>query len=393
MQLAKRLHRRGKIGLMSIVTTVAVGALVSVPLSPAAAQTEKSHGIVAHGSSYPESAYAVGPNGFNFDPQAEAHACTGTVGNKASEVGVTPTSITFGNVSSLSGALANTRAAPDAVEALFSAINHYGGICGRKLRLVVKDTGSSATVTASDTRALASSVFAFVGGDDSNDGAAGPVLATVKVPDLTSAINTALATSPLYWSAAPFNGVPVVGTKHYIYSTLFLAAKAMKVVPKKLGLVALSFPSSVESANDFGKGFQHVDGTSICYRLENLGFTTPAATYDAAVLAMKDAGCDGVFFATAIPQVVEFLAAMKLEHWNPPFVMDEEDGYDSAFPKLAGSTGKGMLTFNWTAPLNEKTPVVSLYKSELKAIGDASVVSTYGEVAWDDAQMLVYVLS
>lgn len=392
MRFAKWSHRRGKLGLISIVTAVAVGALVGVPSSPAAARTDNSHKIAAHGSSYPESAYGVGPGGFNFDPEAEAHACTGTVGNKKSDVGVTPTSITLGNVSALSGPYAEIPAAPDAVKALFQAINQYGGICGRKLELVVKDSGSNPTVTASDTRALASSVFAFVGGDDPNDGAEAPVLATVKVPAIESGINDALTSSRLYWSAAPLNGVPVVGTKHYIYDTLFLGLKALKLAPKKLALVSQSFPIGIESAEDFGKAFERVDGTSICYRLENLTSSTSAASYDAAALAMKQAGCDGVFSASEIAPFVELLKAMRVEHYNPPFIMDEEDGYDTAFSTLAGSVGKGMMVFLWTAPLNENTPMVSLYKSELKAIGDSSEVSTEGVIAWDDAQMFVYSL-
>ena len=91
------------------------------------------------GSSAPGSA-APGappsPQAFSFDPCAEAAACHGGA-NTASDAGVTPTQISIGNVSGLTGPLADSfNQGREAVSALFAAIDAAGGICGRKLKLV-----------------------------------------------------------------------------------------------------------------------------------------------------------------------------------------------------------------------------------------------------------------
>src|SRR5690349_13089880 len=45
---------------------------------------------------------------FDYTPRAEAAACPGSTGNTASDVGITPTDITVGNVSGLTGVITNT---------------------------------------------------------------------------------------------------------------------------------------------------------------------------------------------------------------------------------------------------------------------------------------------
>ncbi|MGH9918198.1 MAG: ABC transporter substrate-binding protein, partial [Nitrososphaerales archaeon] len=80
------------------------------------------------------------PAQFSFDPKSEAAACPNSTGNTSSAPGVTPSSVTLGNVSGLTGPLAGTiPQAVQATEAAISAINAAGGICGRKLDLDVED--------------------------------------------------------------------------------------------------------------------------------------------------------------------------------------------------------------------------------------------------------------
>jgi branched-chain amino acid transport system substrate-binding protein len=340
-----------------------------------------------------DSSYSVGPGGFNFLPKNEAAACTGTQGNTASDVGITPTDITLGEVADFSsiGKVFAT-ATNYAVQGVLTAVNQAGGICGRKLQLTTKDTGAVAARRASEISDLASNVFAFLGNDGQVDSSGVAAMQAAGVPDIGSAVSDQRSSSSLYWSAAPLNGVPVVNGHHYIYDTLQLGLKANGSAPKRLALVAFNNPTSIESAEDFGRAFQQIDGTTICYRLENLTSSTSAASYDAAVLAMEQNNCDGVFWATAVTQVSQLLQAMATEHFSPPFIMDEENGYDPALLNAAGSVAKGLQVFLWTAPLHESTPIIQLYKNQLVAVGGLQTSDIESIINWDDAQMLIYAL-
>jgi ABC-type branched-subunit amino acid transport system substrate-binding protein len=148
-------------------------------------------------------AAASNPSAFNFDPAAEAAACPGNAGNGSSDVGVTPTAITLGNVSGLTGILPNNfNQGPEAIQALFSSVNAHGGICGRQLKLTVEDDGQDASRNAADVSDLTSKVFAFVGSMSDADNGGVPQMAQANVPDIGTAINTNRAVSPMNFSAA-----------------------------------------------------------------------------------------------------------------------------------------------------------------------------------------------
>jgi ABC-type branched-subunit amino acid transport system substrate-binding protein len=376
-------RRRLTASVLGTLLSVAAVALFAVFVASGANATE-ARSAAGHDP------LALGPQGFSFNPAAEAAACKGTKGNRASDVGVTPTSITFGNVSGITGPFEAASDSPDAVKALFDAINKHGGICGRQLKLSVQDDGEVASRNASEISDMSSKVFAFVGSHSTVDGAGAAAMTSAHVPDIGSGVNDSRTTAPNYWTAAPGNGVPIVNGHHYLWNTLELGLKKYNDAPKQLALAALAYPISVESAEDFATAFTKYAGTNICYRMESI---TPAtASLDQAVLALRDNHCDGVFSATDIPSMAKVLTSLQRQHLNLKFVMSEGDEYSPEMIKTAGNSAtKGLQIFLWFAPFDDKTPMMTLYKSQLAAA--KAQLSYWSVLAWSDAQMLVYALT
>ena len=78
--------------------------------------------------------------------------------------GVTASTITVGNVSSLTGPIPGIfQGAPFGVQAYFDYINSQGGVDGRQLKVRSQDDGFGCDLSTSATQASVNSVFAYVG--------------------------------------------------------------------------------------------------------------------------------------------------------------------------------------------------------------------------------------
>ena len=108
-----------------------------------------------------------------------------TAGNTASDVGVTPTQITVGNVSTLTGPIPGLFAGgPAGTDAYFQYINSQGGVNGRKLVLKTGDDGLNCNQYLTQVQALAPSVFGFVGSwSDFDNCGANYFTANPTIPD------------------------------------------------------------------------------------------------------------------------------------------------------------------------------------------------------------------
>ena len=324
--------------------------------------------------------------GFNYSAASEAAACTGTEGNTASDVGITPTEIRVGNVTGLTGVITNSfNQGPEGVQALFADINAHGGICGRKLRLIVQDDGEDAARNEANHRDLAPKVFAFVGSTSNADNAGVQAMVDNKTPDIGFAINENRGQSPVFWSASGSTLYKVNG-KYMAYDALEAGLKKFNSFPKRVAALAYSIPISADAARQFMFRFKQA-GAEECFTDYSI---TPGANYslDSQVLQMKRNNCDAVFTTMDLSGNDKLLQSERRQNFKP-LTMVTFASYTPDQVSVSGEAAEGLnTTINWI-PFSESHPVLKIYLDQLKAYAPGKRPSSFGILAWAGAQMFV----
>ncbi|MHB1486206.1 MAG: ABC transporter substrate-binding protein [Acidimicrobiales bacterium] len=330
------------------------------------------------------------PANFPYQPAAQAALCRGSAGNTASATGVTATTITLGNVSGITGVLANNfEQGPEAVQALFSAVNAAGGICGRQLKLLVEDDGQDAGKNAADIADEIPKVFAFVGSTSDADNGGVQEMVNANIPDIGAAINPNRGVSPVYWST---DGSTIYeqGGHPYIYNTLANGLKAAGNFPTKIAVLAYSVPISADAGQQFENMFVNAGSTS-CFN--DFSVSPATASLDQDVLEMKSKGCTGVITTMDVTGNAKLLEAMARQGFHPVFAGTTFDGYTPAQISLPGAAAAQGFEINLPfAPFNENNPVIDLYQSQLATYEPGRQPSGFGIEAWASAQMFLYAL-
>src|SRR5437868_10769613 len=129
---------------------------------------------------------AAGPNN-----AAGSNAAPAGGNGGATDVGVTPTSISAANVSILSGPVPGLfKGAENGTDAFFAYQNSQGGVYGRKLNLAQLDDQFDCGINKSLTEANASKLFAFVGSFSLYDNCGADVFnAHPDLPDVHNALS------------------------------------------------------------------------------------------------------------------------------------------------------------------------------------------------------------
>jgi ABC-type branched-subunit amino acid transport system substrate-binding protein len=137
-------------------------------------------------------------------PGGAAAGCASS--GKATDKGVTPTELTIGNVSTISGPIPGFgQTGVNAVKAYVNYANSTGGICGRKLKLLTADDRLDAGTNKSETDKLKDKVFAFVGHVTVVDDGGASSLNGTNIPDVALAITDARLKLPNNFSPNPID--------------------------------------------------------------------------------------------------------------------------------------------------------------------------------------------
>lgn len=349
----------------------------------------------SRGSTGPATASPVSPTstGFDFSPHAEAAACPGTAGNGASDVGVTASQLTFGNVSGLTGPLTGSFSqGAQGVQALFSAVNAAGGICGRKLALNAEDDKQNASTNASDVADLIPKVLAFVGSTSDADNGGVPGMTQANVPDIGFAINCDRSESPVYWSPAggSCNQPQGASGPYYVSNGIFTLAKQGGYLPTKMAFLSYAIAISAQAAEQFEYVYKAMGGT-VCY--SDFAVSPATASLESDVVAMQQAGCNGSFDTMDVTGNAKLLQAMQQLSYRPPYVAATFDAYTPDMITKAGqSAAQGLIVGLPFVPLAESQPMVQLYQQQLATYEPGTQPSGFGFLAWEAAQMLMYAL-
>jgi ABC-type branched-subunit amino acid transport system substrate-binding protein len=138
----------------------------------------------------------------------------------ATDVGVTATTITVGNVSDVGGPVPGLfEGGPYGTQAYFDYVNSQGGVYGRKLRLVTADDELQCSQNEADYANLVGTVFAFVGSWSLDDNCGAQVMRHhLDVPMVQMFLSPQMGGLPDAYSVDPYTTEALTGPFLYFKS-------------------------------------------------------------------------------------------------------------------------------------------------------------------------------
>jgi branched-chain amino acid transport system substrate-binding protein len=250
----------------------------------------------ACGTRLPESAFTPAPtpvaSGVSSPPSSTS--ASPATGNTASDVGVTPTTITIGQIASTTNPFdPQAFTGPtDGIEAFVRYTNAHGGVHGRQLVLrTCNDQGSSIENNVCvHTLIDKDHVFALVS-NAAIDYAGASYVNSQNVPDIggqpiDNAYNSYRNLFDIYGESYPRNGRPGLDGKLYGGTEVYRFFKErFPHVPLKAGVVEFNQSDSERFGNSIAQGLR-IEGYTVLVKV--LNFALP--DYNSAAIAFKHAG-------------------------------------------------------------------------------------------------------
>jgi len=289
--------------------------------------------------------------------------------------GVTKNEIVLGSIQDMSGPLANySKPLVNGMRMHIDEINEAGGISGRKLKLIVEDSGYDPKkgVLGAQKLVQRDQVFAVVGtiGTAVNL-AAMPVQFERNVLNflpLTAARQMYEPISPLKWSfAAPYYDQVRAGTKYMIKNKGY----------KNVCVLYQDDDFGLEISQGVDAGLKEV-GRSVA---ERTTFKRGATDFSSQIQRLRNANCDLVVLGTIIRETIGSIAEARKIGWNVDF-MGSTASYDTLIHKLGGKVVEGFYTMNTANipypddPSKNVRDWLQRYKAKFGE--DATLFSAYG---------------
>ena len=250
-----------------------------------------------------------------------------TPAQDASTTGITPSSITVGNVSIISGPISGLfEGAPIGVKAYFGMINAEGGVDGRKLLVDSKDDAFSGQLNTTETREAINGDFALVGSFSLFDGYGCAALASdTAVPDVSVTLDPGTNALPNDFSAQPLSGQGSLGPDEYY----------KKHYPKDMTVGAIV--SDVASA-ETQMAQEFAGMKSLGYKIAYVDDINPLQSdFTTDVINMKNAGVNAVDVGGIDWQdAAIFVQNAATQNWHPGLIFSTGSAYADQFISHAG---------------------------------------------------------
>jgi ABC-type branched-subunit amino acid transport system substrate-binding protein len=240
--------------------------------------------------------------------------------------GVTPTTVTVGNVSTLTAGL--FEGAVVGTKAYAAYVNSQGGIHGRRIIVDSYDDSYTGAGNKQYTQEAVEKDFATVGSFSLQDNFGGAVLAAnPQVPNITVSLDPSAVDLPNSFSPDPaVHGWPL-GPVHY-FNNKFPDAVA------HTGSLVADQPSAIGEWNDQRTAMEHV-GYHIVYDHQ---FDLSQTDFDQNVIAMRNAGVK-ILFIEQMPQnyAAAVIRAMNLQNFHPVLVLGDPTYSEELVPDSGGA--------------------------------------------------------
>ena len=244
-------------------------------------------------------------------------------------VGVTPTTVTIGNIAThfetlFTGAAVGTQAYADYV-------NARGGVNGRKIMVTVQNTGLSGTADKRLTQAATSSDFALVGGFSVTDTSAAQVLAEhPSMPDVQMTLSPSKNTLPNVVNPSPLGGGWEEGSLLYF-------KRQDPAGAKDAAAMVADEPSAVDAWQGQEATMKHV-GYKIAYE-NTFAVSAKYETFVTDVLAMKNMGIKMLFIEQNPPlYAAPLIRALNSQDFHPVVVLGASTYSNSLIATSGGAS-------------------------------------------------------
>jgi ABC-type branched-subunit amino acid transport system substrate-binding protein len=354
---------------------------------------------------------------------------SGCVGVNTGAPGVTAITITVGTIVARSGPLPGQfYQMTQAVSSYFGMVNDAGGVCGRKLRLIVQDDGLNADKHLQAAKKLVEDdkVFAIVGMLSAVDKSSAGYLCDKGVPDVGGfalSYNRAIGTDcpkgkpPVYWS--PMGGLSpsLIGDGQYYQI----------VKTENLDHGAVLYHSTLDISKDQGLAHQwalnhaycrlrqHPSDQAACdvtvdrqaktfvpdSQTYDVNPVVPGSSYDPLVQRMISAGVDSLWSSMEINSNIKLLQAINRNRalWRQkigrdPAVYFQLSAYDPKLITEAKSLALNSYVLVPHLPFTEpQHPEMARYLSMLARYQPGAQPSSFGAQGWAGAKLFVDALS
>jgi len=289
--------------------------------------------------------------------------------------GVTKNEIVLGSIQDMSGPLASySKPLVNGLRMHIDEINEAGGINGRKLKLIVEDSGYDPKkgLLAAQKLVQSDQVFAVVGTIGTAVNIAAMTVQFEKnvfnfLP-LTAARQMYEPLSPLKWSfAATYYDQVRSGTKYMIKTKGY----------KSVCVLYQDDDFGLEIAQGVEAGLKESGKTLT----EKTTFKRGATDFSSQIQRLRNANCDFVVLGTIIRETIGAIGEARKIGWNVDF-MGSTASYDTLIHKLGGKVVEGFYTMNTTNipypddPSKNVRDWLQRYKAKFNE--DATLFSAYG---------------
>jgi ABC-type branched-subunit amino acid transport system substrate-binding protein len=367
---------------LSLLAGASLGAGTGGPAGAAGAAATPAAAAPTNATSPPKSAPCATPARI-------------TAAERRASTGITATSVTVGNVATLSGPIPGLFAgAPAGVRAYFAYVNAHGGVFGRKLEVTSYDDALNGQQNESATAQAIDHDFALVGSFSVVDSYGCRALAAAPaVPDVsvsldpgTNALANSFSADPTQtgWELGPF-----VYFKHNYPQAV-----------RSVGALVADSPAAEQHWVGIQGAMEH-EG----YRIVYVQDTTPLATdFTSYIIKMRAAGVQ-LLDLTAEPVSDDALVIRDMDQqgWHPMLVVSGGPAYDSQFVSDSGgasavdsaATDGVWLDSSQALYLGQDAgaiPAVGLFDHWVQAANPGFHTDLYALFGWASAQLFVQAL-
>ncbi len=299
---------------------------------------------------------------------------------QAQQLGVTKDTIVLGSIQDLSGPLAGfSKPARNGMQMRVDEINAQGGVNGRKIKLVVEDSGYDPKkgILAAQKLVGQDKIFAMAGTIGTGVAMATmPILFEKNIPHVFPLTGAREMFDPLhklkFSFAAPYYNQIRSGVKWIAKDR---GAKSFCIIYQddEFGLEVLR--GAEDGLKDINMAF-----------VEKTTFKRGATDFSAQVAKMKASNCDTVVMGTIIRETLGTIGTARKLGWNPNFI-GTSASYTDLIHKLGGPAMNGFYSMHQVSvpyPDDASKNVrdwAAAYKAQFKE--DPGLFSAYGYVIAD----------